>query len=449
MSLFENFPYTNLHQLNLDWLVAEMKKVEDTIQYGPVVSVNGLTGEVVLYQEANVRLPDVMNPTQTNWNIFRYLNGHIYGIEFDATGNVYQIQDQYRRKLLTWTDIPPESGVISVNGKYGVVRLYGSDIQTSGDDTKTVMESIYDLEDTDGELQDAIDELDTTVTGIQSSISTINNSIDDLDELTSTLQTISNAIKNSLAYVENTDIATHNMSAGTYVLWNNGAYKVKAGTNIAIGDTLSSSNLNPIGTKGFINDLNDSMSALNSKTSHLYVVSNTVNSLANLVTLVKTYSNNDNIRANVDSSVVNALSNSTTTFDGIVDIIKVSANNCYYHVFNNQVMAYGNLQLSTGNVNIINDLNSKITTLENPSLNSNSVDISGYTSTYYTCPTDGYAWARNDSGVSGTVRIYGSSGSQYVPIGSTQGDFCAYVKKGMRLRVNGTLTNAEFIPFTT
>ena len=170
MALFENFPYTNLHQLNLDWLVAEMKKVEDAIKYGPVISVNGLTGEVVLYQEANVRLPDVMNPTQTNWNIFRYLNGHVYGIEFDATGNVYQIEDQYRRKLLTWADIPPESGVISVNGKYGVVRLYGSDIQTSGDDTKTVMESIYDLEDTDGELQDAIDELETTVTGIQSSI---------------------------------------------------------------------------------------------------------------------------------------------------------------------------------------------------------------------------------------------------------------------------------------
>ena len=263
MALFENFPYTNLHQMNLDWLVAEMKKVEDAIKYGPVISVNGLTGEVVLYQEANVRLPDVMNPTQTNWNIFRYLNGHVYGIEFDATGNVYQIQDQYRRKLLTWADIPPESGVISVNGKYGVVRLYGSDIQTSGDDTKTVMESIYDLEDTDGELQDAIDELETTVTGIQSSISTINNSIDDLDELTSTLQTISNAIKNSLAYVENTNTATHNMSADTYVLWNNGAYKVKSGVNIAIGDTLSSSNLDAIGTKGFINDLNDSITALN------------------------------------------------------------------------------------------------------------------------------------------------------------------------------------------
>lgn len=265
MALFENFPYTNLHQLNLDWLVAEMKKVEDAIKYGPVISVNGLTGEVVLYQEANVRLPDVMNPTQTNWNIFRYLNGHVYGIEFDATGNVYQIEDQYRRKLLTWADIPPESGVISVNGKYGVVRLYGSDIQTSGDDTKTVMESIYDLEDTDGELQDAIDELETTVTGIQSSISTINNSIDDLDELTSTLQTISNAIKNSLAYVENTNTATHNMSSDTYVLWNNGAYKVKSGVNIAIGDTLSTSNLDPIGTKGFINDLNDSITALNSK----------------------------------------------------------------------------------------------------------------------------------------------------------------------------------------
>ena len=37
MSLFENFPYTNLHNLNLDWLI----KIINDLKEGMVVSVNG------------------------------------------------------------------------------------------------------------------------------------------------------------------------------------------------------------------------------------------------------------------------------------------------------------------------------------------------------------------------------------------------------------------------
>ena len=37
MALFENFPYTNLHELNLDWLIDELKKLE----LSQVLSVNG------------------------------------------------------------------------------------------------------------------------------------------------------------------------------------------------------------------------------------------------------------------------------------------------------------------------------------------------------------------------------------------------------------------------
>ena len=65
MALFENFPYTNLHELNLDWLIQEMKDLEEKVQDGPVISVNGQTGVVTLYQEAQVRLPDVTDAQQT------------------------------------------------------------------------------------------------------------------------------------------------------------------------------------------------------------------------------------------------------------------------------------------------------------------------------------------------------------------------------------------------
>ena len=29
MAMFENFPYTNFHQLNLDWIIEEIKKEKD------------------------------------------------------------------------------------------------------------------------------------------------------------------------------------------------------------------------------------------------------------------------------------------------------------------------------------------------------------------------------------------------------------------------------------
>ena len=64
MALFENYPYTNLHELNLDWLINELKKMESN----QVISVNGQTGEVILYQDADVVLPEV---EADHWSIIR------------------------------------------------------------------------------------------------------------------------------------------------------------------------------------------------------------------------------------------------------------------------------------------------------------------------------------------------------------------------------------------
>ena len=224
MSLFENFPYTNLHELNLDWLIQEMENLKELVQDGPVISVNGQTGVVTLYQEAQVRLPDVTDAQQTYWNIFRSLNGHLYGIRFDSNGNVYAIRDGIRTKLLTWADIPPESGVISVNGLYGVVHISGTDIPWMGGENETVFDKL-------SENEDAIDLLNIT------------------------LGTLTNAIKSGIAYLEPNvdDTAIHNIQAGRYVFWKNYAYKTTQA--ISIGDTLSSTNLQAVGDGGFINAL--------------------------------------------------------------------------------------------------------------------------------------------------------------------------------------------------
>ena len=245
MALFENFPYTNLHELNLDWLIEYMKQIEAEVQDGPVVSVNGQTGVVTLYQEAQVQLPDVVDSQQTYWNIFRYLNGHIYGIRFDSNGNVYAIRDGIRTKLLTWADIPADAGVISVNGLYGVVHISGTDIPWMGGENETVFDKLSENEDA-------------------------------IDELTITLGTLSNAIKAGIAYLEQNvgDIAIHNIPAGSYVFWKNYAYISTQA--ISIGDTLSSTNLQAVGDGGFINALKAEIDALNSK-----IENNNTTSLSN------------------------------------------------------------------------------------------------------------------------------------------------------------------------
>ena len=234
MALFENFPYTNLHELNLDWLIQEMENLKELVQGGPVVSVNGQTGVVTLYQEAQVQLPDITDSQQTYWNIFRYLNGHIYGIRFDSNGNVYAIRDGVRTKLLTWADIPADAGVISVNGLYGVVHISGTDIPWMGGENETVFDKL-------SENEDAITELNIV------------------------LGTLTNAIKAGIAYLEPNvdDTAIHNIPAGRYVFWKNYAYKSTQA--ISIGDTLSSTNLQAVGDGGFINALQTEINAINNK----------------------------------------------------------------------------------------------------------------------------------------------------------------------------------------
>lgn len=152
MALFENFPYTNLHELNLDWLIAELKKVQNDT----VLSVNGQTGEVILYQqpetvlpavattdwtwirsvdgtragikftkggvawiirggseneiyssnnppfkEQYVQLPTLTGPELHSWNIFRFLNNVVRGIEFDENGNAFVMSGNARYKIAT------------------------------------------------------------------------------------------------------------------------------------------------------------------------------------------------------------------------------------------------------------------------------------------------------------------------------------------------------------
>lgn len=117
--MFERFPYTNLHELNLDWILSELKKIESAA----VLSVNGQTGDVILYQENGIRFPDV---TEDQWNIRRQIGTgtagqKIVGLQF-LSGKMQRIDGTNRYDVYDAGN-PPAYPVDSVNGQTGAVVL--------------------------------------------------------------------------------------------------------------------------------------------------------------------------------------------------------------------------------------------------------------------------------------------------------------------------------------
>ena len=117
MALFENFPYTNLHELNLDWLIDNIKLLQES----QVVSVNGETGEVILYKNENMQLPDVDSNV---WQIIRTTDGITAGIHFNSTTGIATIVNGNTLDAIYTHDNPPPYPVTSVNGETGDITLY-------------------------------------------------------------------------------------------------------------------------------------------------------------------------------------------------------------------------------------------------------------------------------------------------------------------------------------
>lgn len=209
MALFENFPYTNLQQLNLNWIIKKLKELENT----SVLSVNGMTGEVVLYTDPSVQLPAILGDDLHNWAFWRPMNGTASGIQFTETG-VEWVNGQNRIKLLTANDIPSSAGVVAVNGKTGVVVLLGSDIVVSDTDNRTVEYAISAIEDSEnvlaGELADAQDDIETLQTTTSDHGQRITAAEENITSLDNTVDSLSDAV------TENTsDIETLETNTGT------------------------------------------------------------------------------------------------------------------------------------------------------------------------------------------------------------------------------------------
>lgn len=115
MGMFEQFPYSNFHELNLDWIVDQIKNVLESA----VISVNGQTGEVILYQSENVVFPDV---NSNQWRMVRTASGHTAGVMFNDD-YMYVMYDNTADRVYTMNH-PPQYPVTSVDGNTGAVRVF-------------------------------------------------------------------------------------------------------------------------------------------------------------------------------------------------------------------------------------------------------------------------------------------------------------------------------------
>ena len=162
--LFEQFPHTNLHELNLDWLIDMINQFKEELEDSAVLSVNGQTGHITLYESENVILPPLPSGVD-QWRLVRLMNGQYAGILF-YDGHAYIQRGNNTMRLLTLEDIPSDSGVVSWNGLTGVVNVTGQDIPVDDSADADTIDQAITTEHTervnaDNELSNRIDTLES------------------------------------------------------------------------------------------------------------------------------------------------------------------------------------------------------------------------------------------------------------------------------------------------
>lgn len=167
MALFPQFPYSNLHELNLDWLIEQISQL---MENGTVISVNGMSGIVTLYTEKDVVFPD--RATDPDWSVYRRIADKHAGLKFTGEKFYYitkniDDEDFTIQEVFTSANLPPfpvtsvngQTGdviisvpVTSVNGRTGNVMLAGDNIPYNIDGSYTIEDVIIPLEQSIGHV---------------------------------------------------------------------------------------------------------------------------------------------------------------------------------------------------------------------------------------------------------------------------------------------------------
>lgn len=106
MSLFENFPYTNLHNLNLDWIIQHIKEFEEHYP------------DIMLYINKKINVPNV-NPMGDPGKFLMSLgNGNT---SWEDIGEVYE--DEIREAVNEWLNDHPEATTTVEDGSITLPKL--------------------------------------------------------------------------------------------------------------------------------------------------------------------------------------------------------------------------------------------------------------------------------------------------------------------------------------
>ena len=167
MALFPQFPYSNLHELNLDWLIEQISQL---MENGTVISVNGMSGIVTLYTDKDVVFPDLA--FDPDWSVYRKIADKQAGLKFTGEKFYYITknttdEDFTVQEVFTSTNPPPypvtsvnnQTGnviisipVTSVNERTGDVKLAGDNIPYNLDGSYTIEDVIIPLEKSIGHV---------------------------------------------------------------------------------------------------------------------------------------------------------------------------------------------------------------------------------------------------------------------------------------------------------
>lgn len=149
------YPYTDFHELNLDWFLAEFKKLIDELDALKVRMTNA---------EADI---DTLQAQMTN------VMQRITSLESDVTDIFEHLDniDEVQARILT--DLSEQlNRIISIEGDVSNIEINVDNINTS----------IESLDNAIGLVEEGLSNLTSRVTDVESNISDINNTLDDVED---------------------------------------------------------------------------------------------------------------------------------------------------------------------------------------------------------------------------------------------------------------------------
>lgn len=201
MGLFEHFPYSNFHELNLDWIISEIKKLRDDVD-ALQKKIDGLKEEIL--NEVDQKIADAKT------EILNQLEIEINNL---------------REELTQLIDTKIQDAVNSINQQIeqinSTIEQLRQDFEKCCDEVK---KDIGDLQASISTINQTITEIQNTLVGINNRVSTvetkvasIENRLDDdeasIDSILTSISSINTAIGDITSHISNINNTITNIQA--------------------------------------------------------------------------------------------------------------------------------------------------------------------------------------------------------------------------------------------